>query len=246
CIALLNTNVNMLDVLHIEVDIAHRNRHIGRTLLGKVQEEATKLGAKTFSFIYPLDQPETVAIEKILDANQWKGSRKFLIRALFDPSTFKFNAPIMHLQYEYPPGYREFLWKDLKESQREDLLHRERQGHFSRAISPFREEEIMEPLNSLGLEYEGRVVGWLINHHIDPDIIRYTSFYIEPSLKYKGLAMKLMSDSLILHGDLMFHKHGLTEVPYLQVHPSYINFVERRLVPLAEKVTRLQQRWHTL
>lgn len=240
--ALLDRDLHTLEIQHIEVIPSERNRHVGRTLLAKVQEEATRQGAKFFSFIYPIKEPDSTAIEKIIDANHWKGSRPFLIKAYFNPVTF--NASITRLNYEYPPGYREFPWKDLSGEQRRDLQFREKQGQFSRAISPFLDEEKMETLNSLGLEYEGRVVGWIINHRID-GFIRYTAFYIEPSLKYRGLAMKLMSNSINLHRQFL-KEMAFTEVPYLIAHPSYIQFVERRLVPVATKVTRLQQRWHTV
>lgn len=240
--ALLDCDLHILEVLHIEVAPAHRNRQIGRNLLGKIQEEAIRQKAKIFSFVYPLNEPETAAIEKIIDAQHWKGSRPFLIKAYFNPETF--TASITRLNYQYPSGYKEFPWKDLTPAQRQDLLYREKQGHFSRAISPFIDEKIIEPLNSLGLEYEGRVVGWLITHKIE-NLIRYTAFYIEPSLKYRGLAMKMMSNSINLHRQFL-KEMALTEVPCLIAHPSYIQFIERRLIPFATKVIRLQQRWHTI
>lgn len=243
CVATVYPILSLSEFLHIEVALEHRNHHIGRTLIAKTQEKAISIGAKIFTLVYPLEEPETAAIEKILAANHWKGSRPFLIRALFNPETF--NAPIVQLNHKYPQGYKEFLWKNLKEKQKNDLLLREKKNHFSSIFSPFREKEIQEPLNSLGLQYKGRVVGWLITHRIDPKTIRYSCLYIEPSLKFRGVAMKLLADSMLLHMQKPT-KWALIEIPYLQVPPSWIHFIERRILPSAVKVSRLQQGWHTL
>lgn len=103
----------------------------------------------------------------------------------------------------------------------------------------------MEPINSLGLLYQERIVGWLITHRIDTDTIRYSAFYLEPSLRFQGAAIKMLVDSIKLHLKNPT-KWGLLEIPYIQAHPSWIHFFERRLFPYAAKITKLQQAWHTL
>lgn len=243
CVASLDIDLGLLEILHLEVNAAHRKQRIGTTLLSKIQEEGIKQKAKIFSFIYPQNTPETLIIEKILKTNHWKGTRPFLIRAFFNPETF--DAPMMHLHYSYPPGYKEFPWNTLKPKQRNDLLYREQQGHFSRALSPFKEEQIFEPLNSLGLEYQDRVVGWIITHRIDSDTIRYSFIYIEPSLKFRGLAAKLLMNSMLCHMKKPT-KWALIEIPYLLVEPAWIRFIEKRILPSAVKVTYYRQGWSTV
>lgn len=242
CVGILNLDIHFFEFLHIEVNSEHQNRGIGRTLIAKTQEEAIKQQAKFFSFIYPNNDPDTPAIKKILNANKWEGSRSFMIKAWFDLEIF--DAPILHLNLRYPPGYKDFFWKDLKESQRNDLLFREKQGHFSKAISPINDEDLIEPLNSLGLQRDERVVGWLITQRIDPETIRYASLYIEPSLKFRALAMKLLADSILFHKYSPIKK-AVLEIPYLQVSPSWVKFIQRRILPFAVKITYLQQAWHT-
>lgn len=242
CIASLEPIMGSLDVLHLEVDPVHRNKRIGTTLLAKVQEEAKKQNAKVFSLVYLEGTPETPFVEKILKTNQWKGTRPFLLKAWFDPN--KFDHPMLKLPFEYPPGYKTFPWKKLKPSQRKDLLHRDQQNHFLHVFSPFNDEKNIEHLNSLGLEYKGRVVGWMINHKIDPDTIRYTVLYVEPSLKYRGVGIRLLVDAQLIHVEKS-KKMGLIEVPYLLVDPSWISFFEKRGRPYAIKVVQYRQGWNT-
>ena len=243
CLGLLNIDLHFFEFLHIEVDCEHRCRHIGRTLMAKTQKEAVKQQAKFFSFIYTKDEPETPAIEKIVNANHWEGSRPFMVKGYFNLDTF--DPPLLHLNLHYPPKYKEFFWKDLKESQKKDLLFREKQGHFPVAVSPFNDEKMIEPLNSLGLLDEERVVGWLITHRIDTETIRYASLFIEPSLKFRALSMKLLVDSILLHKHSPIKK-GVTEIPYLQVAASWIKLVKKRILPSAIKITYLQQAWHII
>lgn len=241
--ALLNDHLHYLEILHIEVEKSHRNHHIGRTLIAKIQEAAIEHGAKIFSLIYPQNAPETPAIEKILQANHWRGSRPFMIQCYFDALTF--DAPWVHFNYRYPKGYQEFRWKYLSKKERENLEYRQKQGHFPQLISPFREENQLENLNSLGLKYEKRIVGWIITHRIDSETIRYSSLYIEPSLQFRGLAIKLLANSILLHMKAPTQRAYL-EIPLLHVHYSWIQFIKKRILPHAIKTIYLQQGWHTL
>lgn len=240
CIAIIDNGLNFLEILHIEIDKEYRNQHIGRALLAHTQKEGKKHKILFSSFIYPKDTPESPPIEKILQANQWKGPRPFLTRALFD--TVKFDPPLLHLKLSYPQGYKKFLWKDLSKKQRDDLLYREKQGHFSKSISPFKDENIIELANSIGLEYKDRVIGWMITHRVAPDTVRYSALYVETSHKTKGPIIKLLTDSMFLH-----KQHptpwALIEIPYLQTHPSWIDFINKRILPFAFKITHLVQAW---
>lgn len=242
CFALLNDNLHYLEILHIEVSPQHRNQHIGTTLIGEVQKEALKQGAKIFSFIYTQDTPETPIIEKILKNNHWQGTRPFLIRCNFDALTF--DTEWVHANFRYPKGFKEFSWKYLNEKDRVELNRKQHQGHFPAIISPFKEEKNIEPMNSLGLRYEGHVVGWLITHRMDQDTIRYSSLFIERPFHFHGIAMKLLASSILRHLQART-KYAYLEVPLIQVHPSWVRFIEKRIVPHATSVVRLKQYWHT-
>jgi len=244
CVALLDLDLQLLEILHIEVKKEYRNQHIGRTLLKQTEEGATKKGSKIFSFIYPQGGPETQAIEKIIAANQWSGTRPFLIKAFFDTPTFNALALYPDPDRAYPKGYKEFCWKSLTEAQRKDLLYREKQGHFSRAFSPFLEENILDDKISLGLEYQGRVIGWMITHRIDEQTLRYSALYIEPNFKYTGLPIKLLANAILLQQKNSI-KWAVFEISYLQSHPSWLRLIKRRFLPYAFNVTYLRQAWKT-
>lgn len=241
--ALFTPFLQQTDILHIEVAPDYRNKHIGTTLLAKIQEETVLQGGNILTLVYPQDAPEALAVEKMLAANQWKGIRPFMVICEFDPASF--DAPWLHLSYDYPRDYHEFDWKHLTPEEHEALKIRESHEEFSSAFSPCREEETIEFLNSLGVRHKGRVVGWMITHRIDADTIRYSSLYVEPTLHFRGIATKLLAHAILLHVQSPTKKARM-EIPFLQVHPSWIKFIKKRLLPYANKVAFLKQGWNTL
>ncbi len=230
-----------VEVHHLYVLPEHRNKQLGRQLLGSLQTAAESAGGRYFFLVYPSGEPTTPAIEKVLAAIGWKGKRPFMVRCHFEMLTF--DVPWVHTPYCYTPEFEEFPWAELTATERQDLLKRQHQGFFKGAISPFKDEATIEPLNSLGLRHQGRVVGCMITHRLDPDTIRYTALYIEPGLPAHKLGPKLVFNAVRLH----MHAPttwSLLEMPLLQVRTSWARFIENRLVPYAYKVNRLVQAWH--
>lgn len=235
-----NHVLKFADILHLYVEEGHRSQHVGRNLLALLEKEV-KTGT-TLTLLYPENQSETIPIEKMLAANKWQGSRPYVIRCFFDPYTF--GAPWAKKLCRYPKGIEEFFWKDLKPEERADLVYRGDQKQFTRTLSPFREESLIEPLNSLGLRLNGRVVGWMITHRIDPETIRYSAFYIEHSLRKSGAAIPLLASAIRRHMASPTPK-AVMDVPLDQTESSWIKLITTRLAPYATEVVNIRQAWKT-
>jgi GNAT superfamily N-acetyltransferase len=158
--------VYSVEVHSLFVEPAHRNRGIARQLLKQLELELPK-GVQLL-FVYPLNSPDTAALEKALSALQWGGKRPFMIRSRFDAS--KFHPPWIDLVLKYPPGVEEFFWSAISQQEQEELRCQEQQGRFLPALSPFHHAEKLEPLNSLGVRYQGKVIGWCLTHRIKNDL----------------------------------------------------------------------------
>lgn len=225
---------------HLFVDPSHRNRHIGRRLLERMKEKTYHAGGRFFFLNYELEDPTTPALEKVLQATEWKGTRPYLIRCLYD--MYHFDMPWLHRNYPMPEEFQEFSWTTLTDQDRNQLQQELHHQMIPLAVSPFFDEERLEPINSLGLRYKGRVVGWMLTHRIAPDTICYTALYVDRSFHFSGIPMKLLSDSIHIHLKNLT-PWGVLEIPLLQVHSSWIRFAKRRLIPYATKVTHIQQAW---
>lgn len=233
------TRVPEVTVLHLFVLPEHRNHHVGRQLLANMQSLAQQQGGQYFFLVYPESEPTTPALKKILEINQWK-SRPYMIRCLFNG--FTFDMPWVHEEYHYPPDFEEFAWTTLTAEERKDLLHRQTQKVFSPTVSPFHNETKIEPLNSLGLRYQGRVVGWMLTHRIAPDTICYKALYVERGLEQYQLAPKLIFNSIRRHMQART-QWAILEIPLLYIKGTWKRFVLQRIVPYADKVTHISQAW---
>ncbi len=230
----------IVDVEHLFVAAEHRGKHVGRLLLSALQTAAESIGGYYFSLTYPLNTTETGAFEKVVAACGWEGKRPFLLHCRFD--SFTFGSPYARKLHRYPPGFEEFLWSNLTPQEHADLLARQKQGGLG-SVAPLVDEDKIEYINSLGLRYEGRVVGWMVNHRVAADTICYKYLYVEPGLEFHALAPKLIFNAVYRH----MHAHvqwAILDIPLIQVKATWKHFVERRLVPFAIDVSRQMQAWH--
>lgn len=223
---------------HLFVAEEHRNQHIGRQLLASLEKEVKP--RTVLDIIYPENEPESPQIEKMLKAGGYTNSRPFIIRCVFEPATF--YAPWIDSKFRYPKGCKEFRWKELREKDRKSIDTIQKQGHFPAHLSPFKEEETIEMINSLGLRMNGEVVGWIITHRVDPDTVRYSAFYIDHSLRGSGAAIHLLASSIRRHV-AMPTPVAVMDVSLDQADASWVKLVKRGLVPYAKKVIMLRQAW---
>ena len=240
-LASYHTILKETNIHSLYVQPEYRQQHISLNLMQHILEEARKRGSLNFTCIYPLNDPYTAAMEKIFASIGWTESRPFMLRCMFN--VYLFNTPWIHQDYPFPPDYEEFPWTELTSEDRQELKHMDSQQMIPSSISPFIEEERIEPINSLGLRYKGKIVGWCITHRIAPNTIRYTSLFILPSLQFRKLAMKLLSDSIRMH-TITPTPWATFDVPILNVHYSWMHLVKHRLAPYADKVIHFQQAWH--
>ena len=225
------------------VNPSHRNKGVGTKLVFLSLEALRTENMTACVTFHTKDDPHAPFIEKILEKTRWEGTRNFMKRCYFNP--YEFKAPWFHLNLSYPEGFESFLWKDLTDKERDYLRRNEKQGRFPQFLYPLKDEEIIEPINSLGLRYKKEIVGWLVTHRTDPDTIRYSSFFIEPSLKKRSLSIKLLLDSLHLHA-LSPTKSAFIEIPYLNVQADWLNLINKRLVPYSTEVIISMQSWLSL
>ena len=131
--------------------------------------------------------------------------------------------------------YTIFPWHTLTEADRDYIKGVMETHPLTRRFSPFTEEKKIEPLNSLGLRYRDKVVGWMINHRTAPHTIRYTQMYVHP--EYQPLSQSI----LFLGKAIKLQCEAVPEVPNATFrvetdNTPMVNFVNRRLAPHLENI----------
>jgi GNAT superfamily N-acetyltransferase len=220
-------------VLSIFVDTHHRCTGIGRELLTHLEQVLLQRGCISANLVYTVGKPTTSALERLLQNCNWNPP---LLRMLVCKAKIKkvMEAPWMH-RYSLPFSFTTFPWCNLTQDERAAiLLKQEVEQWYPEILSPFTEEEKMEPLNSLGLRYQGEVVGWMIAHRIAPDTIRYTSLFVKREFQQMGRAIPLLAEAIKLH-----YSSGIPDAIWtvLQDNAPMLGFVRRRLSPYTTWIT---------
>ena len=160
---------NIGEVLSLFVIPEYRRQGIGNQLLVALETEFRGKICQQIDLIYIPNQT-IIALEKIFQKNAWSKPKARMLIGLGERETIK-NMPWLwlNLDQKLPLGYEIFPWGELTSKERTIL---EKSLWYPDILSPFTEEDIIEPINSLGLRYNHQVVGWMITHRISENTIR--------------------------------------------------------------------------
>jgi GNAT superfamily N-acetyltransferase len=190
-------------VLSIYVEPEHRNVGVGTRLLATLEEVVSARACQRLSLTYFDVLPTAGALEQILARNRWSDPEvdMVMVKGSDEVGRVVVESEWMKKKRTLPSGYEIFLWSELTAEEREAIIRRQAAGPwYPEELSPFREAAIMEPLNSLGLRYQGEVVGWLVNHRIGPETIRYTPLFISQEARSVSAAFMLITEAIRLQG----------------------------------------------
>jgi len=171
-----------------------RHQEIGTRLLHAVGQVLKEQQCRQVSVIYEVTPLTTAALEPMLHKLGWQPPQ--LAFLLMDTTMERIKqAPWLE---KYPlsdfSGGDVFPWGDYAETDRQqvDLLEWEPE------LSPFRDPERLERLNSLGLRYREQLIGWIVTHRVALDQIRYSSLFVAERFRTKARGISLLSAAIRL------------------------------------------------
>jgi GNAT superfamily N-acetyltransferase len=216
------------EVLSIFVQPTHRQQGVGTALLARLAAELSLRGCDHAYLVYTTGQPTTPALERLLQKNNWTSPQP---RMLVCRSTTKFiaNAPWMQRKM-LPAAYQIFPWQDITTA--ECLAIQQTQAAspwIPKDLYPLQPEPNLELLNSLGLRYQGQVVGWMITHRLAPDTIRYSYGFIRQDLQKMGRLISLIANAVQLQIDAETIPNGIWVVSCDRA--PMIQFVRKHMAP---------------
>jgi GNAT superfamily N-acetyltransferase len=215
----------------------HRGKALGKTLLTHVENELCQLGCLQVNVVY-ISNSTTPYWEKILQQCKWSAPQLRMLVCSGSIINIK-DAPWLKLANALPSVYTIFPWMELTKQERE-LIQKQQMVSpwYPEILSPWSEEEIIEPLNSLGLRYQDQVVGWMVTHRIATDTVRYTKLFVREDLQRLGRAISLLSKAIKLQLEAMEDSKAVFVVN--AGNTTMLNFVDRRLSPY---LNSLSQSW---
>jgi GNAT superfamily N-acetyltransferase len=174
------------EVLSLYVSRDFRGQGIGKLLLTAAEQELWRLGHGEVLAVYMTGKPSIPILEHLFARRGWSTPQQRMVTVRFNVADLD-QAQWIH-RYKPRPGYEIFSWMDLTSAERERIRQ-------SDAATPWIAPDLapwlhdahgFEPITSVGIRYQGDVVGWLINHKLAEDTVRYTCSFIRPDLARLG------------------------------------------------------------
>lgn len=218
------------ELLSIFVDPAHRLAGIGTELLQVLEAELRSRNCPKVKLVYMTGNSTTPMLEHLLAKSNWSAPQtlRLVCKGL---AQRVLEAPWMHKYSQLPDSYSLFPWTEITPADRATIEQTQQDRPWiPEDLTPFQYEleENFEPLNSLGLRYQGQVVGWVINHRIAADTIRYTCSFVRKDLQKMGRIITLYTEASKLQVQQNV-PYGIWIVP--TVHEAMFKFVQHRLAP---------------
>lgn len=149
------------------------------------------------NLIYKLDQNHEnyETITTTFSKHNWKGPKLFCMRYLY---VVKFYNDALLQISNLPNGYEIFPWKEVTEEEKQEIQSMMIARQMHPMISPFESPETVEAINSLGLRYNGNIVGWMVTNRSDDQTINYSILYVEDEHRSKGFSKILLGKAISL------------------------------------------------
>ncbi|MEW8626777.1 MAG: GNAT family N-acetyltransferase [Candidatus Thiodiazotropha sp.] len=134
-----------------------------------------------------------------------------------------------------PSGFKVIPWQSVSSVQYAELRERWRHDEqFQREFLSFNGENGIESSVSLGLCQADKVVGWVIAHRIRPDLIEYSTLFVEPGCRASGATVLLLGESFLrLAGTQVVNVIFQVKVE----NDLMLRFVRKRFHPILSEAT---------
>jgi len=223
-------------ILSLFVKPRYRRLGVGTALLAQLEETLSHKGCTKAEIVYTSGNPSTAALERLLQKLNWTPPQPRML--LCKSTTEKIVAAPWLYRYSLPSEFTILPWFELTLAQRRRIqLRQNQQRWYPDALTPFHDENKLEPLNSLCLIYQTEVVGWMITHRIASNMIRYTSLFVRQDLQKLGRAIPMLTEAIKrqVNSEVFY---GIWTVSI--DNRRMVNFVNRRLAPYMISMAQTQ------
>jgi len=184
------------ELLSLFVQPELRNRGIATDLVGGIEQELAKRGYLQLEAVYMTGKPSIAVVERILAKRGWSPpeTRTVTLRFTKEEATRTPWWDRVHLG----PEFEIFPWTEMTPEGIEEIRKSDEKSHWvAVGLEPWRHGyPPFETVTSLGLRYRGEVVGWVINHRVSEDVVRFTCSFVHPKLSRRGRILPLYTESI--------------------------------------------------
>jgi GNAT superfamily N-acetyltransferase len=219
---------NEPEVLSITVAQSRRHQGVASLLVEKFEQAVTAASFSRVRIVYMTGPPEIEFVERLLARRGWSAPKMRMLVLKGPIENFK-RAP-WYERYSRAEGLEFFPWVQITREDMARLKASHQATHWiaNDLVPWFYTMESLEPSSSIGLRYQGEIVGWVINHRIGDDLVRFTCSFIRQDLARRARLLPAYSESM-RHAAEAGYRRLMFTVP--AHHPAMLNFAERWCAP---------------
>lgn len=187
----------MPEILSVFVIAEWRGRGVATALVGALEEALRACGQMRVSAVWMTGKSDVAAVEHILAKRGWLPPVTRAISVRFTPEEAA-RMPWFERVKLPADKYEIFPWTELRDDER----NRIRRSHeaapwIAAGLEHWKHDHYgFDPISSLGLRYEGAVVGWVINHRLSEGCVRFTCGFMRSDLSRRGRILPLFTESI--------------------------------------------------
>lgn len=236
-VAKLVSESNQAQVLSLYVKPMYRNNGVGSALLHRLEMALVQSGCTNIELSSMRNGTTTPALKQLLHKQGWSHSQAKMLVCYSTAQKLQ-NAPWLYA-YPLPASFSSFPLVELTQAEYQTIERQQAiEPWYPESLSPFKGEMPVEPLTSLGLRYQGQVVGWIATHQIAPDTIRYTSLFVRKDLQIMGRGISLLAEAIKRQVNSEISQCTCT----VSVdNKAMMSFVKRRLAPFLTHTREIER-----
>ena len=184
-------------LLSVFVDAASPPEGIGTALLHGVEAEVARRGHARLAVVYMTGRPLVDALEALLARRGWSvpATRAMTMRATLEELL---RMPWYGRVRLAAPDFEIFPWTGLRPDEKRRLaMSQQTQAWITEGLEPWRHDHAgFDEVSSVGLRHRGEVVGWVINHRLANDVVRFSGAFVREDHARRGRIFALYTHSI--------------------------------------------------
>ena len=184
-------------VLSVSVKSIHRRKGIATNLFGKLEDFLLGNGYRTITIDYIKDSKSIDYLEKILARCGWEEPE---VKTMLCKIHYKKLLKSGWLtKYGLPEEYSIFLWKDISDEEKKIIFSYEnKDGWYPHNLNPFTLGANNQSPNSLGLKYNGQIIGWIIVQKLSKNALNYARLFVCRDFQDMGKVIVMLAEAIKL------------------------------------------------
>jgi GNAT superfamily N-acetyltransferase len=197
CLAAIPENTPAeADLLSIFVVPDLRRRGLATDLLASAEAALVARGVERADGTYMTGKESIAALERVLAKRGWEPPVLRTVTVRFTPDEAR-TTP-WYGRNLLPRGAEIVPWQAITAEEKQRLFDANAKDPWiAEGLEPWAHERLgFEPESSVAMRFRGELVGWVINHRVSSDTVRFTLSFMRPDLARRAAILALYTASI--------------------------------------------------